>query len=215
GAFVSKFQAVGAHLEDQRRLRLAVPAGRILPDDMIWNPHSNDEPGQIDVPCDVPVVGFHTFGNIYRWPSNAKVFEDVYVSNAYVARLFGNYSVAQEKYGTGSFDQVVTFESGEISETDFLRSINFWVYFPHERLEEQIWKPVLNAMQAGKVVILPERLAPLYGPAAVYAYPQEVEGVILRLASAEGSYELQAQRAQNFVVATHSTAQLAHRVEML
>src|SRR5699024_8728973 len=73
GAFVSKFQAVGAHLEDQRRLRLAVPAGRILPDDMIWNPHSNDEPGQIDVPCDVPVVGFHTFGNIYRWPSNAKV----------------------------------------------------------------------------------------------------------------------------------------------
>jgi len=211
-AFATVFKAVGANIEDQLRLSSAVPEARMLPDEMIWAPHSNAEPGQISTPSDVPVVGFHTFGNRYRWPSNAKVFDDVYVSNEYATRFLGNYSVAQEKYGAGAFDQAEIFESGDISERDFLRAIDFWVYFPHERLDDQIWTPVLNAMQAGKVVILPERLAPLYGPAAVYTEPQEVEEVILRLSSDTNAYVSQARQSQKFIADAHDSVSLFRRI---
>src|SRR5699024_3058867 len=175
----------------------------------------NDEPGRISAPSDMPVVGFHTFGNRYRWPSDAEVFENVYISDAYVTRFLGNYSVAQEKYGKEAFERVETFESGETSESDFLRDIDFWVYFPHHRLEDQIWKPVLNAMQAGKVVILPKRLEPLYGAAAVYAEPEEIEGVILRLASDAKNYVLQARQGQKLIADTHSSAQLRQRIAQI
>lgn len=211
-AFDTTFNAVGTHIKDQVRLRLAIPEDRILPDEMLWAPHSNDEPGRISAPSDMPVIGFHTFGNRYRWPSNAEVFENVYISDAYVTRFLGNYSVAQEKYGKKAFERVETFESGEVSESDFLRDIDFWVYFPHHRLEDQIWKPVLNAMQAGKVVILPKRLKPLYEAAAVYAEPQEIEGVILRLASDANDYVSQARQGQKFIADAHSSAQLRQRI---
>src|SRR5699024_7875260 len=107
--------------------------------------------------------------NQYRWPNNAEAFKQIYVSSNYATRLFGHLEQPIEKFDLESFEQIDLFDSEGTDEAAFLNGIDFWMYSPHYRLEDRVWGPVLGAMQAGKVVILPHRLEPIYGDAAAYA----------------------------------------------
>src|SRR5699024_10276640 len=176
-AFISSFSVVGATTNDHERLSCQLPYRRSLDDRFIWSTHVNEGPGQIASPHSNPTVGFHSYGNQYRWPSNKEIFEKAYISSEYRTKLYGSLEPALEKF-KDEMNHVEIIDADDVDERAFLNSIDFWVYYPHPRLDDQVWNPVLSAMCAGKVVILPERLESVYGSAAVYAEPARVADII-------------------------------------
>lgn len=213
--FRNKFQVVGATISDQHFLRERVPKERLLPDKMIWSPHVEREMGEVEPPQATPIVGFHTYGNIYRWPSSKDDFSRVYISSEYRTRFYGHTKAAQNKFGREKFECVDVVTPDQQDEREFLKGVDFWVYYPNHRLQDQVSTPVLSALQAGKVVILPKRLEPIYGAAAVYADAEDVEGVITHLCSDRRSYIQQARRGQKFVAEFHTQDNLLERIRSL
>lgn len=210
--FDTTFEVVGATRSDHDRLRQQIPTQRLLPESLIWSAHLNGELAPIRPPESKPLVGFHSYGNQYRWPSSDTVFSELYVSSEYKTRLYGNVRPAKNRFGDEIFKSIEIVDLKSTSEQDFLRSIDFWVYFPHDRLKDQVWEPVLRAMEAGKVVILPPRLECLYGEAAVYGEPEEINTIIRRLSKDPWSYTDQARRAQNLVENSFSEGSFISRI---
>lgn len=214
-AFQTRFEAVGVTPDDQERVRRRVPGNRILPDTLIWDMHLNHEAGEIISPESTPTIGFHSYGNVYRWPSNKSIFSEIYISSSYNTRLFGHLEAVREKFGDELFGQVESIDSDQLDESAFLKSIDFWVYCPHHRLKDQVWRPVLSAMNAGKVVILPGHLEPVYGQAAIYADSGDVVEVVRQPSNDANAYRIQTERGQEFVASAYSKGHLSDRIEAL
>jgi len=211
-AFASSFGIVGATDQDQMRLATLVPKSRLLPDSMIWYPHIRESAADIIPPIGQPVVGFHTFGNKYRWPANAAVFRDVYLSEAYDTHFFGQLDPALMKFGEEIFHQSHIVDSNEKSTEEFLADIDFWIYYPDPKLQEAVWEPILRAFIAGKVVILPPRFESVYREAAVYAESAEIEETVVNFATNASDFKRQAQLGQKFAQRTFSAERLYERV---
>lgn len=201
--FDTRFQVIGTTERVNRGLMRAVPPRRFMGKDYQWHSHVRLPASEIEPPRSVPVVGFHTFGNVYRWPSNQRTLEEIYFSDSHVTKFYGQLNPLLKKFGDAAVSgaEVVDFEVNRLE--TFLSSIDFWVYFPHDRLQSTPWLPVLEAMQAGKVVILPWRLRPVYGDAAVYSEPSDVSKVVAELSSSPQSYVAQAHLGQEFVAMRH------------
>lgn len=216
-AFNNTFNIVGATSSDQERLCERIPNGRLLPDSMIWRAHIKESPKAIVSPRSgaIPIVGFHSYGNRYRWPVNSTVFRNVYISPHFKTRFFGSLETARSKFGDELFEHIELPRAEAQHESDFLSSLDFWVYYPHDRLQEQVWLPVLSAMQAGKVVILPRRLERVYGAAAVYADADEVSSVVSKLTVDTSDYVRQAERGQEFVASYYTRETFMARINNL
>lgn len=210
--FDTNFEVVGASSREQKRLREVIPYRRILSDAQVWTPHIRGSLAEVSLPCERPIVGFHSYGNHYRWPTNLKEFKLVYCSDNFTTRFYGNVRSARKKFGSSAFDGTEIVPYSESTERDFLESIDFWVYFPNRRLNDQMWEPVLKAMQAGKVVVLPHHLENIYGAAAVYSHPEELNDVIMELARDPQTYRQQAEQGQCFVADHASETRLVDRI---
>lgn len=211
-SFDTHFEIVGATAADHMELRKTIPAKRILQDKMIWHTHLPESPGEITTPTGVPRVGFHSSSNQYRLPNTVDVFDSVYISNTFTTHFFGAVRKPLEKFGNEVLSRVELVEEGAQTEQEFLRSIDFWVYWPHSRLRDQVWEPVLAAFRAGKVVILPKSLEALYGDAAVYAAEDEVKPLIDSYSHDPDSYIEQARRAQAHVERNYTKESFLRRV---
>jgi len=166
-------------------------------------------------PAGKPVVGFHSFGNKYRWPKDRSSFNSLYVSSTYETRFYGQVKPAMEAFGADVFSSadVVNHETNSLC--DFLGDIDFWLYYPHPKLCDTVCEPVLTALAAAKVVILPHRLAPLYGAAAVYASVDEVSSIISSFVDRPQAYQEQAERAQSFIKSRYTNERLIQRIMWL
>lgn len=213
--FGSRFEVVGSTSQEQGALERQVPVQRILRNELLWRPHLREKPSTPSEVSGVPVVGFHSYGNSYRWPSTAVSFESVYVSSKYRTHLYGNTDVVLQKYSQSISEDLELISAKDRTESEFLEEIDFWVYYPHPRLQDQVWKPVLDAMQAGKVVILPPKLEPIYGVAAVYAEPDGVEDVVAEFVRDSNAYIAQASRGQEFIASSYSRSSLINRIRTL
>lgn len=214
--FGTRFRAVGATEADHRRLRSHLPESRVLSNEFIWRPHVRVRQAQIKPPrSSKPVVGFHSYGNKYRWPRNRSVFESVYVSESFETRFYGQVEPAIKSFGRDAFESVklVTTESTSLSE--FLDGIDFWVYYPHPKLEDNVWEPALFALLAGKVLVLPPRLSHIYGDAAIYASSEQVGSVVSAYSREPKDYIQQGHRAQAFIASKFSDEHLLRRVKNL
>lgn len=198
-SFNCDFQIVGASVSEQLALRELVPPARLLDDEYIWNPHVTGEPGKLLEPSSVPVIGFHCFGNKYRWPENKEKFRSAYYSGDHKTKFYGLMTPVKANLGKEILPTEDIIDYKRHSLATFFESIDFWVYFPRERLEDRIWKPVLDAMHAGKVIILPRDLERLYGDAAVYTDVTGVASVVADYSQNRSKYIAQATRAQRFV----------------
>jgi len=209
------FQLVGATTKDQENLEAKVPATRHLSDDLIWYPHVDYSPEKIVIPTGKPVVGFHSYGNKYRWPKDRELFNSIYRSELYETAFFGQIQPAMAAYGEDVFSEFHIVDEKQVSLQDFLRGIDFWLYYPHTKLQDNIWEPVLSALEAGKVVLLPPRLAPIYGTAATYAEPEQLEQVISSFIQKPEAYRNQVKKAQHIISSRYSGDRLIQRVRAL
>lgn len=213
--FDRQFELTGANKYDYDLLQTCSPSGRLLPSHLIWHPVLDEKPHKISVPDGTPTVGFHSHGNAYRWPATEAEFVEVYVSPEFNTSVFGNVNPAVKKYGEGAFRGITILKSQHYSKRQFFEDIDFWVYYPHHRLSVQPWLPVLEAMQAGKVVILPKRLEPTYRDGALYAEPGEVGIVVNRLANDPRAFIHQAALGQKFVAESFTNERLLERYKSL
>lgn len=181
----------------------------------MWRTHVSEGPGDIVAPTAMPVVGFHSDSNQYRWPNTLEQFKSVYVSDEYTTRFYGQLEKPLQKFGTEVLQEVEIVDGAAHTAREFLLSIDFWVYWPHSRMGEQVWEPVLSALWAGKVVILPHRLKWLYGDSAVYVEQGNVSSVISFLKRNSDAYVEQAERGQAFVKAYYTRDALTLRINTL
>lgn len=213
--FDTYVQIVGATNRDHETVAARVPFSRVLHNSMIWRTHLNECSVKARPPVGKPVVGFHTYGNKYRWPRNSKIFADVYLSDFYETRFTGQLGSAFKKFGNDLFSSARLVDDNDIPTRVFLDGIDFWVYHPDPRLQDDVWEPVLRAMSAGKVVILPPSLKNVYQHGAVYGQPEEIEGIVNELSSNVSDFERQTQLGQSFVNSFFSAGRFYERVSQL
>lgn len=126
-----------------------------------------------------PRIGRHSRPNWPKWPSSKEEILAAYPDNSSVGvEILGGAEPAEDVLGYRPKNwNVVPF--GEEAPEDFFKRIDFWVYFHHEQWREAFGRAILEAMASGAVIILPHYLEVLFGGAALYATPAEVQGLVL------------------------------------
>lgn len=214
-SFSASFEIVGAGCEEQTALQEVLPPRRVLPEDFVWHTHILTAPAEIRPPRENAVIGFHSFGNKYRWPSTKAEFETVYFSGKHATLFYGLLKPATKEFGEDIIPEAIQMNFRDQSLDEFFAAIDFWVYFPHNRLQDRPWQPALLAMQAGKVVIMPPHLESIYGEGALYTSSEGVADVVTSYSHDTSSYVAQAKRGQEFVSHGFDRSSYARRLKKL
>src|SRR6185295_1391050 len=82
-------------------------------------------------------------------------------------------------------------EFGAVDPAEFLRSIDFFVYFHHPEWVEAFGRTVAEAIASGAVAILPDHFRATFGEAALYRAPEEVVPTVHELYADWQQYRLQ------------------------
>ncbi|MFI5931316.1 glycosyltransferase [Actinoplanes sp. NPDC051494] len=95
------------------------------------------------------------------------------------------------------------FEATDLDLRTFLHQLDFYLHFPHPEAIETYSRPALEAAGQGCVVITPERHAAVFGDAAVYCAPNEVDGLIRRYTDDRVLFAEQSRRARSVITKAH------------
>lgn len=173
----------------------------------------SDWPPRDDRPIERPVViGRHSRPQLEKWPDRREDAEAVYPASGDVrVRMLGGDAVALARhYGPlPSTWDVVPF--GAEVPSDFLRGLDFYVYYHGDAWLEAFGRGPLEAMATGLVTILPPAFEALFGDGAVYAEPQAVRSIIERFVAEPDAYAVQSARARALVAARFGLEAQARR----
>jgi glycosyltransferase involved in cell wall biosynthesis len=149
---------------------------------------------------DRPVIGRHGRDDYSKWPETAEALFGAYPNDPrYSVRVLGGaQSIAIPKFKPPTNWEVLPFNS--VSPAEFLRTIDFFVYFHHAQRIEAFGRTVIEAMASGAVAILPQSFQPLFGDAAIYCKAEDVTSVVDDFYSDPAKYRAQSEKAQNFVL---------------
>lgn len=172
-----------------------------------WQPRP---PRSVSVPI---VIGRHSRPDSLKWPNSWQDAILAYPRDAskYRVRVLGAGDYLYELYG----DIPANWELLPFSWTGvgaFLRSLDFYVYYHSDEWSEAFGRTILEAMAVGLIVILPGHFEELFGNAAVYAAPVQVERVIERFINDPAAYVEQANRARSHVQMRHGAEQFIGRL---
>ncbi|TKB30420.1 MAG: glycosyltransferase, partial [Mesorhizobium sp.] len=98
---------------------------------------------------------------------------------------------------------------------EFLQGLDFYVYYHSDSWSEAFGRTILEALAVGLVTILPTHFQPIFGDAAVYAAPRDVERVIDKFINDVEAYAQQSALAKDFVSRHHSADLFQQRLERL
>jgi hypothetical protein len=148
-----------------------------------------------------PVVGRYSRDIPTKWPDSRADVLAAYSSPRFDTRIMGGPNALLRLLGDSSGwpSTWTVLEEGAVDTRDFLRGIDFFVYFHAKTYREAFGRSIVEAMASGAVVVLPESFQPVFGTAAVYCTPDEVESVVLRFLADDGEYESQQARGFGFV----------------
>jgi predicted O-methyltransferase YrrM len=127
---------------------------------------------------DRPVIGRHGRDDRSKWPETAKTLYAAYPNDPrYVVRVMGGTNALL----SAGFEIPANWESlpfSDVPPAEFLKTIDFFVYFHHSQRIEAFGRTVIEAMASGCVAILPKTFQPLFGDAAIYCEPKDVTAVV-------------------------------------
>lgn len=156
-------------------------------------------PARTGFVADVPVIGRHSRPQAAKWPATSEEILDAYPdSDEYRVEVLGGAEVVADVVGRVP-DRWRVIPFGGANPTDFLRGIDFWVYFHHHEMQEAYGRAAMEALAAGAVAILPHYLRATFGDAALYASPHEVKNLVSQYREDLPRFLDQSAKGQEFV----------------
>lgn len=138
--------------------------------------------------ADRPVIGRHGRDAPEKWMTRAEDLLAAYPEDGSIrVRIMGGASIPARIIGhLPEAWEVLEFNA--LPPYDFLAGLDFFVFFPHEKRIEAFGRTIIEAIASGCLAILPPAFEPLFGPAAIYASPQEVVPIIRRFRADRAAY---------------------------
>lgn len=171
-------------------------------------------PARTDRPVEAKlIIGRHARAHIQKWPDTFGVARQVYPTDAerYEIRILGGGPFLEKQYGHLPENwKVKPFSHTGVAE--FLRELDFYVYFHSSGWSEAFGRTILEALTVGLVTVLPEHFRPMFGDAALYAAPRDVRALLEAHAADPALYRAQSEKARAFVKAHFDVALYGDRV---
>jgi len=162
----------------------------------------------------VPVIGRHGRPDPVKWPRDPAEILLAYPDSGDVrVRILGGGEIAVQRLGRrpSTWDIV---EFGAEPPADFLRTLDFFVYFHDPHLVEAFGRTILEAMASGVPVIVGEHFRDTFGDAALYSDPAGVRDLVHALHADRVRYRAVVQRAREFVERRFGTASHLSRLRV-
>jgi glycosyltransferase involved in cell wall biosynthesis len=149
---------------------------------------------------DRPVLGTHATDERSRFPGDRAALLSAYpVAPGIDVRFLGGGSVLRAVLGDDHQPpNWMLCRPAETTARSFVYQVDFLGHFPQPSVPAQPCRPVIEAMAAGCVVLLPHRFADAYGPAAVYCEPADVADVVTTYRSAAELFAEQSARGREY-----------------
>lgn len=190
---------------------------RLLPEDWTNLIDLDDWPLRPDGPPRHPIViGRHARPDKLKWPNSAADALRIYPTDAtqYTIRILGGGSFLQKIYGPLPRNwELLPFAWTGVAE--FLQGLDFYVYYHSGSWSEAFGRAILEALATGLVTILPAHFQPLFGEAAIYAAPRDVQRVVGQFVADPEAYARQSALAREFVARQHSAELFPQRLARL
>jgi len=123
-------------------------------------------------------IGRHTRDVESKWPSTARAILQCYPSDdMFSVKILGGARWPRKLLKTIPPNWQV-WNYGEIDVQDYLESLDFFVFFPHDERIEPFARCILEAMAAGVPVLLPNEFREDYGQSPIYCKIDDVTAVI-------------------------------------
>lgn len=144
---------------------------------------------------DRPVIGRHSRPDPLKWPDDRESILAAYPNDpACRVRILGSSAFLKDLVGEYPVNwDILPFNS--VDPKEFLRTIDFFVYFHHSQWVEAFGRVIIEAIANGALAILPPRFEPLLGEAAVYGEPEDVKFRITEFYSDREAYLRQTRLA--------------------
>ncbi len=146
-----------------------------------------------------PVIGRHGRADPVKWPRSPEQIRQAYPTTDDVrVRVLGGADIATKRLG-GQPANWDVLRFGAQRPDEFLRTIDFFVYFHDPDLVEAFGRTILEAMAAGVPAIVGEHFRPIFADAALYATPAGVPALVHALYADPVRYLAITRRAREFV----------------
>lgn len=126
-----------------------------------------------------PVVG-RWAGNLpEHWPAEPDSILSIWPTDGSVdVRLYGSPTAVRRRLGRERLPTAwLSFQPGEIPRRTYYRSLDYFIHFPQEQ-SLTAERPVLEALAAGCVTILPPGYEQIYGDAALCCLAEDVQKTV-------------------------------------
>lgn len=145
-------------------------------------------------------LGRHARNHWTKWPGNKEDLTAAYCggSSDIEVHLLGGAETPKNILGELPSNWTV-YQFDSITVSQFVSHLDFFLHFTHHDYIEEFGRNIMEAMAAGKVVILPLDYQDVFGDAAVYSDPREVESMIHKFWNDKELYKNQARRGFDFV----------------
>lgn len=162
-----------------------------------------------------PVVGRHSRDDKVKWPRDAATIREVYLSDpSWTVRVMGGATCVTDLTGPLP-DHVTVLPFNAVPVPDFLKTIDFFVYYDDPERVEAFGRVFIEAIAAGCCVILPRYYAPVFGEACLYADPPEVRDLVNRMQADPAGFVAFVTRAQDIARERWSYATHLRRLKAL
>lgn len=163
----------------------------------------------------VPVIGRHSRDHYLKWPEERAALLAAYpIVPEYKVKILGGVKsiLAANIIEESEVATWEVYEFGSVSPMDFLKQLDFFVYYTHKNWVEAYGRVIMEALVAGVVVVLPPEHEPTFGQAAVYARAADVLQTVEALYNNRDEYVAQRERGFAYVESQSSPASYLRRL---
>jgi glycosyltransferase involved in cell wall biosynthesis len=164
-----------------------------------------------------PIIGRYAADTGLAWPDSGAILRQVYPLTRDVdVRILGDARAPLRVLKRMTVpSRWLVYREDDVTPRAFLHQLDFFVYFPSDRLPSPPTDLLARAMASGAIVVVPERFEEYFGEAALYCPPDQLKATLLRYHADQKLFREQAGRGLRFVQQRHHPSRYVNRIEEL